>query len=847
MSNNFLRLFLLFFFGIATCFAQVAEQEGSVLANPNYDQFTNGGIFDSQPISGSNWEWMHPTPQGNNFRYLKVWDANNWYALGYSGMFVKTSDAGTTWFVNKNVGGLSATDAGYNLFGGYFLDMNNGLACGEAGVIVRTSDAGVTWNSVYTGSGFLYDIYFINATVGFACGVASNGFLKTTDAGLTWAPLPSVVPGNAYCIYAFDENNIILGSATGNTLKTTDGGTSWATIYAAGTSLIWSIDFMDANTGMVGGIDAALAYTTDAGATWTVANTGIPATSDFFDIDYRQNRFYATGDPFSMYYTTDLGTTWNAIANTGGAPWTSSIFKSGFITDDEFVSVGTSGIIKRTTISTTTTVVLNNWLKAGIAYDNWAESSTGRVIAVGSTGAGSSSDQVIYSTNGGEDWAVGINSTPGLAFYSLSMVSPLIGYAACADLNVYKTADGGANWVLLTQPAVSTSDLRAASFLDENNGYVFGADGLGYKTTDGGTTWTALTTGITGTLYGSHFLDLNTGFICGAAGNVSKTTDGGTTFTPLTTNNTSTIYTVYMVNSNVGYASGSSGKVRKTTDGGTTWSTIDVGNTSPTLYDIQFIDENNGITCGSTGRVYSTTDGGATWSFENTGASTLYSVYIEKASTGFSSVYLSGSGGLVQKNSNLIIPVELTSFTASVQGNEITLNWSTATELNNQGFEIQKKSLNGEFEKIAFIAGFGTTSEPKSYSYKDINSLSGKVVYRLKQIDFDGSFEYSNSIEVDFGLTPKDYALYQNYPNPFNPSTSIKFALPSTSDVRIEIFNMLGESIGILSDGIKEAGYHTLSWNAPNVASGIYFYSIQAKSLEGNKDFNSVKKMLLVK
>ncbi len=91
------------------------------------------------------------------------------------------------------------------------------------------------------------------------------------------------------------------------------------------------------------------------------------------------------------------------------------------------------------------------------------------------------------------------------------------------------------------------------------------------------------------------------------------------------------------------------------------------------------------------------------------------------------------------------------------------------------------------------------------------------------------------------------FDIQQNYPNPFNSSTSIKFALPLTSDVRIEIFNMLGESMGILSDGIKEAGYHTLSWNAPNVASGIYFYSIQSKSLEGNKDFNSVKKMLLVK
>ncbi|HMN25430.1 MAG TPA: YCF48-related protein, partial [Ignavibacteriaceae bacterium] len=448
-------------------------------------------------------------------------------------------------------------------------------------------------------------------------------------------------------------------------------------------------------------------------------------------------------------------------------------------------------------------------------------------------------------TNGGEDWSLGINSTPGLTFYSLSMVSPLIGYAACADQNVYKTTDGGANWVLVTQPAVSTSDFRAASFLDVNNGYVFGETGLGYKTTDGGTTWTALTTGVTGTLYGSHFLDINNGFICGATGQISKTTDGGTTFTPLTTNNTATIYSVYMVNANVGYASGSSGRVRKTTDGGATWTTIDVGNTSATLYDISFRDENNGITIGSSGRTYSTTDGGATWLFESTGAGTLYSVYIEKASTGYSSVYLSGATGIVQKNSNLIIPVELTSFTASVLGNEITLNWNTATELNNQGFEVQKKSVNGEFEKIAFVAGFGTTSEPKSYSYKDINSLSGKVSYRLKQVDFDGTFEYLNVVLVDVGL-PKQFVLNQNHPNPFNPSTTIKFQLPVDSKVRIDLFNSIGQKVSEILNSDLSGGVHEVTFEGSNLSSGIYYYTMNAVGNNG-KNFTATKKMLLLK
>ncbi len=851
MKNISLPVILFIFFGCFIGFAQEFESEVSIIANPLYDQNSNNSYdFDSQPIYGSDWEWMHPTPQGNNLRFLKVFDANNWCALGYGGSFLRTSNAGATWFLNKNVGGLSSVAAGNNLFGGYFFDVNTGLACGENGVIVRTTDAGVTWSSVYSGTGFIYDIFFLNATVGYACGVATIGLLKTTDAGQTWTQIPTILPSSSYCIYAFDENLILLGSTTGNILRSTDGGTSWSTIYAAGTSLIWNINFVNADTGMVVGIDAPIAVTTDAGLTWTLRNTGIPATSDFFDIDIRQNTIYITGDSYDIYSTTDLGVTWNAIDYTDpSSSWVAGTFKSGFISDNEFVTVGSYGIVNKTIISPNSTIAFGKWLKAGITYDIWAESPTGRVILVGSAGiSGVTFDQAMYSTDGGITWAIATNASSAVTFYSLSMVSSLVGYAACADHYVYKTTDGGASWIQVTQPIVSLSDLRTASFLDENNGYVFGEAGLGYKTTDGGTTWTALTTGITGTLYGSHFLDVNNGFICGATGTISKTTDGGTTFTALNSNNTSTIYTVYMVNANVGYASGSSGRVRKTIDGGATWTTVDVGNTSPALYDIQFRDENNGITVGSTGRTYSTTDGGATWLFESTGASsTLYAVHIEKSSTGFSSVYIGGSTGLVLKNSNLIIPVELTSFTASIQGSGVVLNWSTATEINNQGFEIQRKSLNSEFQKIGYVSGFGTTTESKSYSYSDFNLEAGQYIYRLKQIDFDGTFEYSNEIEVDINLTPNEYSLYQNYPNPFNPSTTIKFALPSTSNVKVEIFNMLGESVGILSDGIKEAGYHNVTWNAPNVASGIYFYSIQAKSLEGTKDFSSVKKMLMVK
>jgi hypothetical protein len=196
-----------------------------------------------------------------------------------------------------------------------------------------------------------------------------------------------------------------------------------------------------------------------------------------------------------------------------------------------------------------------------------------------------------------------------------------------------------------------------------------------------------------------------------------------------------------------------------------------------------------------------------------------------------------------------IIPVELTSFAVNVSDKVISIVWSTATELNNRGFDLERK-LDGTWEKVTFIEGKGTTTKKSDYSYLDkfrYEGFQGTVQYRLKQIDFDGTITYSNVISVDVDFTPKEYTLYQNYPNPFNPSTTIKFALPFDSNVRITIYNMLGEQMDVIFDQVKEVGYHNVSWNARDLASGVYIYAIDAKSLDGLKNFNSVKKMMLVK
>jgi hypothetical protein len=194
---------------------------------------------------------------------------------------------------------------------------------------------------------------------------------------------------------------------------------------------------------------------------------------------------------------------------------------------------------------------------------------------------------------------------------------------------------------------------------------------------------------------------------------------------------------------------------------------------------------------------------------------------------------------LVELNSGNI-PVELVSFTANVIDGKVNLTWTTATETNNSRFEVERSSNGVDFAFVGSVKGNGTTTERNTYNFVDNSVNVGKYTYRLKQVDFDGSYEYSKSIEVNVGL-PTEFSLSQNYPNPFNPSTTINFALPKTSNVKLTIYNALGKEVATLVNGVMEAGNHSAVWNAANNASGMYFFKLEA----GN--FTSTKKMMLIK
>ncbi len=187
------------------------------------------------------------------------------------------------------------------------------------------------------------------------------------------------------------------------------------------------------------------------------------------------------------------------------------------------------------------------------------------------------------------------------------------------------------------------------------------------------------------------------------------------------------------------------------------------------------------------------------------------------------------------------VPVELVSFSSTVNGNNIELRWVTGTETNNAGFEVQRKSESGSFEKIGFVEGKGTTTEMNIYTFNDQVDKAGKYSYRLKQLDYNGTYEFSKIIEVEVIAIPGKYVLAQNYPNPFNPATTISYYLPEAGKVTLTVFNMLGEKVADLVNELQESGSYKVNFDASKLSSGTYIYTLNANG----KVFS--KKMQLIK
>jgi hypothetical protein len=188
-----------------------------------------------------------------------------------------------------------------------------------------------------------------------------------------------------------------------------------------------------------------------------------------------------------------------------------------------------------------------------------------------------------------------------------------------------------------------------------------------------------------------------------------------------------------------------------------------------------------------------------------------------------------------------LLPVELARFMASANHNDVELSWTTATEVNNYGFDIERSAQSATWAKIGFVEGSGTTTAPKEYSFADKDIPKGKYSYRLKQIDCDGKFHYTQAVEVNIGGAALKFNLAQNFPNPFNPTTRIAYQIPVDGFVMIKIYDVVGREVASLVNESKKAGSYDVTFDGSRLSSGVYLCKRSAAA------YSSVTKMIITK
>ena len=662
----------------------------------------------------------------------------------------------------------------------FLLDTYHAWAVGDGGIYKADSNQGLEdWNFVYASQTALQTVYFLNQSTGWAAGWGE--MLKTTDGGNTWAEQETGIASRFLDIFFLNENKGWALAYYDKLLTTTNGGTTW-TIDTLTTTIMNKVHFYNDNEGILTG-NGKMMSTTDGGTSWTEHNITPGTWFDGISI-VGDSTICLAGLWSTMTKSTDRGNSWTQM----GLDEFNDLYSISMLSADVGLAVGAEGTIIR---------------KSG-----------GR-------------------------WLSGIKSTT----HNLNSVHALGVSAAVAvgdSGTIIKSFNAYRSWTHLASPTVS--DLYCLQFA-EGRGWIAGDNGTILRSNNYGEIWDVSATGVSERLTSVSFVDNLTGWAAGDNGVIIKTTDGGDSWLTQNSGTSLNILKIQFMNSSTGFALAGGTHFFRTDDGGTTWNLIysDAENNYNTTDDFSFYSTTRGWMCGGWGNIFRTTDGGYNWRHQyNSSSVGFHNVDVIDSNK----VFLAANNGLILYTTvgggdPTPVPVELISFTAAVQKNNVTLNWSTASETNNRGFEIQRKSENDNWITIGFREGKGTAADRQEYSFTDRNVLQGSYLYRLKQMDFNGSSTATNAVDVEVG--PPEYSLSQNYPNPFNPTTTIDYQVAEPGFVTLKIYNILGEEAAVLVNELKKAGTYTIIFNGSSLAGGVYIYRLTGGSFSASRKFVLIK------
>ena len=668
------------------------------------------------------------------------------------------------------------------------------------GTLLKSTDGGETWEIFVLPESFhVNNVFFINDDVGWACG--ENYVFGTTDGGKNWE---TQLYDSAITFYTIAFANEKLGWITGGGSKiyhTTDGGENWNLQaefhgYSNSFALVDSLHIWAVNTdGPVGSVGGALFYTKDGGKNWITDST----ISWGYNVQFIDslNGWICGKDKIAN--TTDGGKTWNVQSNLSG-----------------------------------------KWISISIPDKKHAFAITSSNIAV--------------TSNGGETWTLK-NNLSGYSLNTMSFYDSLNGLAAGWGGAIVKTTDGGINWELITKSiTASNAELWDIFFIDDSTGWACGGEGIYsnvgiiLKTTNGGNSWTKIfNINDTGPLRSIYFIDALNGFAAGGDSTIFKTTNGGLSWSSI---NEGVGYwnDIDFVNYPTGWIIGGSageiGKLLKTTNGGNTWNedtSISFSTSTPGIHftskEIGWVEVGD-LEASTIQQLYKTIDGGATWNLIKwNNPDTAY----------YSWQFISDKIGWIATSPLFGQPVIL----HTIDGGESWRSYPVPGYFNSISFV---DSLTGWGTNLGDMDMYKTTDGGKTWTpqrafsiflekVKFTNNNYGFAIGGIGAILNTTTGGVTSVKEETKFIIPNNFILYQNYPNPFNPSTVISYQLSVASDVKLNIYDILGRKITTLIDKTIPAGKHEIKFDASkyNLSSGVYFYQIKVGT------FITTQKMVLLK
>ena len=677
------------------------------------------------------------------------------------------------------------------------------------------------WENPYPQGNPIHATKFLNESIGIAVGDLGT-IIRTSDGGKNWL-LIDIGNHDLLSSVCFSDNFTCWAVGGDNTLlKSNDQGLTWQNLsIMPDLSYPRSVFFYDANNGWIAGNQ--IAKTTDGGLSWTI------------------NGSRPSGSSNSIYFTS-LTKGWLLTGWSGGG----GLFK----TEDGGGS----------------------WLPVDYPYFSdqikFTDSLNGWIAS--SVGAN------CKTTNGGETWTlITNNSFPSNSIDAVGKNNILMG----GDNNISITTNGGNTWSY-----ISLAPSAIYSLMWKNDSVAFAFDQMGgiFRSIDLGLTWNFVYSTFYNNLNSISFTGNDTGWCVGESGLVLRTTNGGVAWNKVTLPINQNLHSVKFVDKYHGFIAGDGGIIYKTSNGGLNWENISLSSISD-FNSIFFLDKDTGWILGNNGKLLNTTDGGMNWNIKSLGAADKYpSFYFLNSQIGFFHYYNVGPGGItryyIEKttdggnsfNSSFLAPGyihsikfinENTGFAAGVPGlfktTDQGITWNKIID-GFMGFSVEFcDSLigctAGNYGRI-----YKTSDGGNSWINNNIQTESALNNICISDnthtwIVGNGGIIISNinsaitSVKNKGVVNSSSYLLYNNFPNPFNSNTVIKYFIPTQSNVRIEIFNTLGQKIKELRNEIQLPGEHYANFDASGFASGVYFYSIRINSVNGKKEFISTNKMIYLK